>query len=153
MRSLLVSKPFSKKKKLVLGVLRKKKRPENSRRKRNVRRDMLRTNKEPARRKIVSSVISRLLRKKKPVWPQPKPNKRPMQRSLHAKKKSADRRSCVIQRSVLSVKDSSVRPWIKKELNLRRKRRLPRTNSLPRRTKCREPDSSRRQRISRDRRS
>merc|ERR1712038_1231196 len=108
---------------------------------------------EPAKKKIVSSVKSRLSKKRKPVWPQPKPNKTLLQKSLHAKKRNAERRSCVIQKSALSARDSSVRPWIKKELNLRGRRRQPKKNSCLRRTKCKEQDSLRRQRISRDRRS
>ena len=70
-----------------------------------------------AKKKTVSYVKSKLLKMRKPVWPQPKPNKTPQQKSLRAKKKSADRRSFEIQRSVSSVRDSSVRQWIKKELN------------------------------------
>ena len=97
--------------------MRKKKRPGKGRKKRIVREDRPMRIKKLAKKKTVSYVKNKLLKMRKPVWPQPKPNKTLQQKSLHAKKKSADRRSFEIQRSVSSVRDSSVRQWIKKELN------------------------------------
>ena len=133
--------------------MRKRKRPGKGRKKKIVKEERPMRKEELARRKIVSWLKNRLSKKRKPVLPQPERNKTPLLKSLHAKKKSVNKRSCVIQKSALSVSDSSVRRWRKKELNLRGKRRQPRLNSCPRRMKCRGQDSLRRQRISRDRRS
>ena len=69
--------------------MRKKKRPENDKKKRNVRKGRPKTQRELVKRKIVSCVISRPSKTRKLVWPQPRPNKTLMQRSLHAKKKNA----------------------------------------------------------------
>ena len=73
--------------------MRKKKRPGKGRKKRIVREDRPMRIEKLAKKKTVSYVKSKLLKMRKPVWPQPKPNKTPQPKNLHAKKKSADRRS------------------------------------------------------------